>query len=112
MEILRQPLDNTNFHLTVIFFEKVDGYLNFFRNFVADKASHPLAGRVKNIDGILTLSTPFVRTAEGKGRFLNVTCLCKSNFATLNPSTAVMQRGVRVGVLYPNDSLLLFYIKV
>ena len=27
---------------------------------------------------------PFVRTAEGKGRFLNVTCLCKSNFATLN----------------------------
>ena len=26
--------------------------------------------------GILRLSTPFVRTAEGKGRFLNVICLC------------------------------------
>jgi hypothetical protein len=34
------------------------------------------AGRVKtNIDGIQRLRTPFVRTAEGKGRFLNVTCL-------------------------------------
>ena len=28
-----------------------------------------------NIDGIRRLRTPFVRTAEGKGRFLNVTCL-------------------------------------
>ena len=36
-----------------------------------------MAGRVKtNIDGIQRLRTPFVRTAEGKGRFLNVTCLC------------------------------------
>ena len=28
-----------------------------------------------NIDGIRRLRTPLVRTAEGKGRFLNVTCL-------------------------------------
>jgi hypothetical protein len=32
------------------------------------------AGRVKtNIDGIQRLRTPFVRTADGKGRFLNGT---------------------------------------
>ena len=38
------------------------------------------AGRVKtNIDGIQRLRLPFVRTAEGKGRFLNVTvCVVKS----------------------------------
>ena len=35
-----------------------------------------MAGRVKtNIDGIRRLRAPFVRTAKGKGRFLNVTCL-------------------------------------
>ena len=68
------------------------------------------AGRVKtNIDGILRLRAPFVRTAKGKGRFLNVTCLWFSNFATLNLSTAVMQRSVRVGVLYLGCSLLSLY---
>ena len=45
--------------------------------FVADQVSHNVAGRVKtNIDGIQRLRTPFVRTVERKGRFLNVTCLC------------------------------------
>jgi hypothetical protein len=35
------------------------------------------AGRVKtNIDGIQRLRTPLVGTAKGKGRFLNVICLC------------------------------------
>ena len=58
-----------------------------------------MAGRI-DIEGIQRLRTPFVRTVNGEGRFLNVTCLCKSNFETLNPSTAVMQRSVRVGVLY------------
>ena len=45
-----------------------------------DQASHVVAGRVKtNIDGIRRLSTPFVRSAKGKGRFLNVTvCILKS----------------------------------
>ena len=43
------------------------------------------AGRVEiNIDGIQRSTMPFVGQTEGKGRFLNVTCLCKSNFATLN----------------------------
>jgi len=32
-----------------------------------------------------------------------------SNFATLNRFTAVMQRSVRVGVLYPGCSLLSLY---
>ena len=41
-------------------------------------------------------------------RYLSV----MSNLASLNLCTAVMQRGVRVGVLYPNDSLLLLYNKV
>ena len=48
---------------------------------------------------------PFVGQAKGKGRFLNVTCLWFSNFANLNLSTAVMQRSVRVGALYPGRSV-------
>ena len=42
------------------------------------------AGLVVNIDGIQRLRTPFVRTAEGKGRFLNVTCLFSRFFVTLD----------------------------
>ena len=38
--------------------------------FAHDQASHDVAGRVEIIiDGIWRLRTPFVRTAEGKGRF-------------------------------------------
>ena len=58
-----------------------------------------------NIDGILRPTMPFVGQAKGKGRFLNVTCLWFSNFANLNLSTAVMQRSVRVGALYPGRSV-------
>lgn len=43
-----------------------------------------------DIDGIQRLKTPFVRTAEGKGRFRNVIS-ASSNFANLNPSAGVMQ---------------------
>ena len=48
--------------------------------FVPDHASRNVAERVKtNIDGIWRLRPPLVRTAEGKGRFLNVTvCAVKS----------------------------------
>lgn len=46
----------------------------------ADQASHVVAGRVEiNIDGIWRLRTPFVRTAEGKGRFRTLpVCAVKS----------------------------------
>ena len=48
----------------------------------------------------------FVGQAKGKGRFRTLLSV-QSNFATLNLSTGVMQQSVCVGVLYPNDSLLL-----
>ena len=46
---------------------------------------------------------PIVRPGRGKGRFRTLLSAC-SNFANLNPVAAVMQRSVRVGVLYPDDS--------
>ena len=69
----------------------------FLRNLAADQASHAdrtgrnvrkgntgQGGSKQTSMEHWRLRTPFVRTAKGKGRFLNVTCLCKSNFATLN----------------------------
>ena len=63
-----------------IFFVNYGGELKNYLYICPDQASHVVAGRVKtNIDGIWRLSTPFVRTAKGKGRFLNVTvCILKS----------------------------------
>ena len=47
---------------------------------------------------------PFVGQAKGKGRFRTLLSVI-SNLATLNPFTEVMQRSVRVGVLYLGHSL-------
>ena len=55
---------------------------------------------------------PFVGQAKGKGRFRTLLSVI-SNLATLNPFTEVMQRSVRVGVLYLGHSLAIsvFYGK-
>ena len=58
--------------------------------------------RVKNLNGILRLSTPFVRTAKGKGRFRTLLSVT-SNFAHLKLPTEVMQRSVCEGELYPSQ---------
>jgi hypothetical protein len=53
----------------------------------------------------------FVGQANGKGRFLNVTCLCKSNFATLNPSTEVMQlKRLRGCIIFESLLAIIFYL--
>ena len=53
---------------------------------------------------------PLVRPVS-KGRFLNVTCLWFSNFATLNPRTAVMQqRRLRGLILYLPAAIIPLYI--
>jgi len=57
-------------------------------------------GSKTNIDGILRLNTPFVRAAKGKRTFSERYLSVNSNFANLNLLTEVMQRSVRVGVLY------------
>ena len=63
-----------------IFFVNYGGELKNYLYICPDQASHVVAGRVKtNIDGIRRLGMPFVRSAKGKGRFLNVTvCILKS----------------------------------
>ena len=48
------------------------------------------AGQVKDIDGILRPTKPFVGLVKGKGRFRTLLSVC-SNFATLNLCTEVMQ---------------------
>ena len=71
----------------VFFLEKNLVTCHFICIFAADLASpnfcstlivHYCKDRVsqKNIDGIRRLCVLFVKTVEGKGRFLNVTCLC------------------------------------
>ena len=66
-----------------------------------------MAGRVKDIDGILMPTKPFVGLAKGEGRFRTLLSVL-SNFANLILYTEVMQRDVYVGVLYPGNLLLLF----
>ena len=79
-------------------------------NFVPTKPA--FRGRAgQNLNGILRLSTPFVRTAKGERRFQNVTCLCSQTSQLWFLSTVVMQRSVCEGRLYSANTLLYIYIR-
>lgn len=74
-------------------------HIFFLRNFATDQASHVVAGRVKQLYGILRLSTPSVRTAKGKGRFLNVT-ICKFKLRKLESKCRCNATGASARVYY------------
>ena len=79
--------------------------------YICSRPSQSPCGKAgQDIDGIQRLTMPFVGQANGKGRFRTLLS-ASSNFANLNPSAGVMQRSVCVGVLYPNDSWILLYIR-
>jgi len=87
-----------------LFFVKETKNIKIMCIFAIDQASYVVAGRVKNnIDGILRLRTSFVRTAEGKGRFRNVTvCVVKlRNFDSVHRGNATKRsRGCIISWLF------------
>ena len=67
-------------------------------------------GQSQDIDGTPEADDAVCREGRRERTFSERYLSVISNLATLNPFTAVMQRSVRVGVLYPGCSLLSLYL--